>query len=334
MLQNPSGLQLIPVTNGTMNFTSYGVRLPGFPNTFMDIWNDTHRLKPSAIGPLKEPNRKQVLVFGDNMPSEGNLTLCEISTSYIDSVVNCTRPSDGGEIACEAQAIRHTKGLPVSGNLTAFDVAFTSQMLQDIPSILANLHPSHVAPTILESLLKNPPLAFNTSYTGREWYYVDLPLEVFSARLSMVISTALRASLNMPSLVGMKSMILENDPNWANTTGVWEKFTADKYVVKRLWFTLYMASTIVMTLCAVVNIVLRGVTRAPDFLGSISALTRDSPFVDTPAGGSVMDGTERAKLLKGKWVRIQDVKPDDDVGRIAFSDAKGAGRLRVDRMYE
>ncbi|OMP86674.1 hypothetical protein BK809_0003846 [Diplodia seriata] len=138
----------------------------------------------------------------------------------------------------------------------------------------------------------------------------------------------------MPTLVGMNSMDLDNKPGWANTTGNFTAFTADYYELQKPWFTLYMASTLVLTLCGLVNVVLRTMIRAPDFLGSISALTRDSPFVDAPPGGSTMDGTDRARLLKDKWVRIQDVKPDEEVGRIAFSDGKGPGGLRIGRRYE
>lgn len=333
ILDNPTGLRLSTFVEGFLdpgNGTS-----PGFPNIFLDIFNDTMRQKPSATDQFAEPNRKQVLVFGnDRRGKNGSITLCEITTSYVDSQIACTRPSNDGELSCAVEAVRHTKGLPVSGNLTAFDIGQASRILIQIPYILANLHPSSIAPGILESFLKDPPSAFDTKYDPDQWDYRNLPLDVFSARLSMLINTFLRASLDMPSLVGMNSTALVNEAYWMNTNANWTEFTPDIYDVKKPWFTLYIASTLVMTLCALANIVLRAMTRAPDFLGSVSALTRDTPFIDAPAGGSFMDGTERARLLKDKWVRIQDVKPDEDVGRIAFSDAKGPGRLRTDRQYE
>lgn len=73
---------------------------------------------------------------------------------------------------------------------------------------------------------------------------------------------------------------------------------------------------------------------APDFFGSISALTRDSIFFDAPTPASGMDGTERAKLLQNRGVMIQDVAPNDAVGRIAFSGNEGMLRLQKDRIYD
>lgn len=47
-----------------------------------------------------------------------------------------------------------------------------------------------------------------------------------------------------------------------------------------------------------------------------------------------MDGTERAKLLQNRGVMIQDVAPNDAVGRIAFSGNEGMLRLQKDRIYD
>ncbi|KAL1649605.1 hypothetical protein SLS58_001662 [Diplodia intermedia] len=251
------------------------------------------------------------------------MTLCEITTSS----------SDNGEASCGVKAVRHTSGLPVSGNLTALDEpTAAASMLQAIPFVLSSRHPRD--PGTLDKLLKDPLSIFKEKYDTNTWYYEDMSLNLFQARLGMLLNTFIRASYDMPSLVGMKSMTWDNETEWANTTGIWTEFTEDIYDIQIPWFTLYMASTIVLTLCGLVNVVLRTMIRAPDFLGSISALTRDTPFVDAPPGGSTMDGTDRARLLKDKWVRIQDVKPDEEVGRIAFSDAKGPGGLRIGRRYE
>lgn len=349
--KNPSGLCSTDIINGAIGPDPSIHNAPGLPNIFLDILNDTERSLCQWTSSYAEQNFKKILVFGTGRrTASGNITLCEITTSYVDSKIDCKRPSDGGDLSCAAKAVRHTKDRPLAGNMTAFHMGLTWEILNEIPFVFANSHTGTPESGMLERFLKDPPSAFisddrisSTWEDGKSpwddwrnlpWYYGNLPLDVFSTRLSMLINTFLRASLDMPSLVGMNSMALDNDTNWINTTATWEEFTADTYVIKKSWFTLYMASSLVMTLCALVNIVLRAMTQTPDFLGSVSALTRDTPFVDAPAGGSFMDGTERARLLKDKWVRIQDVKPDEDVGRIAFSDAKGPGRLRTDRQYE
>jgi hypothetical protein len=64
-----------------------------------------------------------------------------------------------------------------------------------------------------------------------------------------------------------------------------------------------------------------------------SALTGDSVFIQQPTSASTMDGSERARLLRDTWVMIQDVRPDEKVGRIALSDAEGAVSLLKDRQF-
>lgn len=93
-----------------------------------------------------------------------------------------------------------------------------------------------------------------------------------------------------------------------------------------------------MAICAIFTIVTSALTRAPDLFSGVSALTRDSVFITTlPSRGSSLSCSERARILKDVWVRIQDVKPGDEVGRIAFSDQRELGAeagLRWDRKYE
>lgn len=185
---------------------------------------------------------------------------------------------------------------------------------------------------ILETYLRDPPSAFSRSYPVVP--FSAIPTKIFEARLSMIINTFLRASLDMPSLAGGNGISVENDTTWGNTTATWTQFTGEVYNMQRRWFALYISSTLILTLCGLFNIVLRSMVRAPDFLSSVSALTRDSQFIDVPPGGSTMDGPERTRLLKDKWVLIQDVKRKEEVGRIAFSDAKSGGRLDWSRRYE
>jgi hypothetical protein len=116
-------------------------------------------------------------------------------------------------------------------------------------------------------------------------------------------------------------------------TGTWYEFTAAVYHVNTLWFAFYFISAIVMMICAITNVVLRSMIHVPDFLGSISALTRDSTFVDVSTPASWMDGTERTRLLRDKWIMIQDVRPEESVGKNTFSDDVANVGMRMDRKY-
>jgi hypothetical protein len=104
------------------------------------------------------------------------------------------------------------------------------------------------------------------------------------------------------------------------------------YKVNRTWFALYIVSAIFASICAIANVVLRW-NNIPDIISGVSALTRDSPFVSTPTPASTLDGSDRARFLKDRMVMIQDVCPDNEVGRIALADATTLGRLQKERLY-
>lgn len=64
-------------------------------------------------------------------------------------------------------------------------------------------------------------------------------------------------------------------------------------------------------------------------------MTRDSHYLSLAAGGSALDGTDRARLLKELQVQLKDVRAEDRTGRLAFVLMEGRlGPPVVDRTYE
>jgi hypothetical protein len=260
-----------------------------------------------------------------------NLTLCNVATQYVDSAVSCSRAVDDGDLACAVSRMRRTPGLEQPKNLTAFDMGWSAAILNYIPYTLPSLHWGTSG--ILENWLRDPPTAFLGVSNGVVSLYDDLPLNVFSDRLAMVLNTHIQASLNTTILVGSDgNAFAAVDKDWANTTGTWTEFTVPIYKVNRTWFALYIVSAIFASICAIANVVLRW-NNIPDIISGVSALTRDSPFVSTPTPASTLDGSDRARFLKDRMVMIQDVCPDNEVGRIALADATTLGRLQKERLY-
>ena len=301
----------------------------GLPNIFFDLTQDPAR---GPFGSLsKEPDTPLTLVFY----TRTNLTLCEISTHYVESAVQCSKESSTSDLSCAVTKMRYIPSIGDQGigKLTALEFGRSYMMLAHIPYTGASSHPFE--PSFLEKWLKNPPSMFQTSYSSENWWYEDIDRDVFSSRLSTVLNTFVRASLRSTINVGGDgpSSLRTNDPSWANITGTWIAPTAQVYHLRRSWFLLYFIPTIILTVCGLVNIVLRSWIRVPDFLGSVSALTRDSVFIGVPTPGSMLDGADRARLLKDKWVMVQDVEPEKEVGRIALSDRETLVGLRWERRY-
>jgi len=323
----------------TENLKGMGTDGLGIPNIYLDVVSDRDRftIMPTLSTPSKsitpggyeEPFKRLTMAF---YTRNYNLTLCEVGTEYVDARVQCSRATVQGDMACFVREMRRTPEMKDKGNLTALDINRTYTVLKHIPYTMASLHP--FGPSILEKWLQNPSRAFQRNYDMDTVRYENISLPVFSNRLAMVLNTYLKATLNMTVTVGSDGTSLDHmDRFWANATGTWTEFTDPIYYISKPWFALYFISAIVLLLCALGNAILRCLIHVPDIFGSISALTRDSLFVDVPTPASGMDGTERARLLQDEWVMIQDVRPDDAVGRIAFSDAASNVGVRMDRRY-
>jgi hypothetical protein len=314
----------------------------GYPNIQLKVLHNPNRIDTASIRFMRDVDDlvSRSASWDTSEPPEqltlvvynwANLTLCDVATQYVDVAVSCSRAVDDGDLACAVSRMRRTPGLEEPKNLTAFDKERNYRILEHIPYTLPSLH--SFSSGILESWLRDPPASFVDSKNMDVNLYDGLPLSVFSDRLAMVLNTHIQASLNTTILVGSDgNAFAAVDKDWANTTGTWTEFTVPIYKVNRTWFALYIVSAIFASICAIANVVLRW-NNIPDIISGVSALTRDSPFVSTPTPASTLDGSDRARFLKDRMVIIQDVCPDNEVGRIALADATTLGRLQKERLY-
>jgi hypothetical protein len=138
----------------------------------------------------------------------------------------------------------------------------------------------------------------------------------------MVLNAHLRATLKMSYIAGSDGAALKTDSeSWAQIKGTWTEFTVPVYDLNMAWFLLHLVSAIVLNVCTLANVILRTMIYISDFLGSVSALTRDSNYIHVTSPESTLDGTDRSKLLRYKRVMVQGVCPNKAIGRIPLSDA-------------
>lgn len=312
-----------------------------FDSMSLSIFTDTRRNSATTNTPASSSGTSTSYTFlfgyksGDGF--YGNkLTLCDIKTSYVDVRVRCSRGSATGELACASERMRHSPNLPVVSDESALDYGgdgFRLALARELPSLLPATHPQTL--TTLERYLQDPPTAFDNYF---DLTYSELDVNVFQSRLALLFNTFWRMSLNQSIIIGNDGVNANRSglSAWGQTEGTWSQPTQKYYRVESVWISFYFTATTIMMLSALCSIILKRHTRASDFIGSISALTRDTPFIDIPSAGSFLDGTDRIELLKDKWVKIQDVKPDSDVGRIALSDTQNffSSELKPGRRYE
>jgi hypothetical protein len=89
-----------------------------------------------------------------------------------------------------------------------------------------------------------------------------------------------------------------------------------------------------MFAAAVFSLVVHYRCHAPQILGFVSSLTRDSTYFEGVRGNSSEDGAKTAKRLRSLRGRVEDVHAGADVGKIAFAPAQDGLRVRKGRWYE
>jgi len=216
-----------------------------------------------------------------------------------------------------------------------------------MPLINTATHPAEF--NAFQMYLVDPTAGFsNNAAYGDE--FCDVPKEAFEARLGLLINTYWMASLNPTTVLQRDGVNGPQDVNWAsnivgdsakylhaNSTGTTFSYTEPTYQISMPWLIVYFLAAAVLTAAAACNLCLRLTVRIPDFLDSVFALARDTPFISLPgATSSAMSSTEQGKLLGSKWVRVQDVQPLQPRGRIAVSDDKtlASQTLNHERLYE
>lgn len=109
--------------------------------------------------------------------------------------------------------------------------------------------------------------------------------------------------------------------------------TTQIFVCNFAWFTLLVVASGVILLTGMVAVVLKRKTLGPEMFGFVSSLTYENPWVKIPSGGTMLDGMERARLLKDVEVCIGDVRGNEDVGHIAVAAGVPLRKLERGRLY-
>ncbi|PTD06090.1 hypothetical protein FCULG_00012351 [Fusarium culmorum] len=333
------------------------------PNFQLDLIKDIY-LNETRNGPNStaldmsrdRPLKQKLAFFAASVNDSSDrfswgMTTCSPSTSYVDAEVRCSRSTDFGFLSCSVEKLRHTKGKPNRANTTVFSFAYNLPVLAWTARLLPD--PEGAQNDVLNLFLRDPTLArpIGEFYKFTEFAppppLDKVPLSVFEARLGTILNTVVRSSFEQSIIVGAdgispSSKVMTDRfinttimplTDWGNSTGTWSEFTGQVYKVDWLWMSLYGASAFAMIIFTIGHVALQCKIRSPDILGSVSMLTRDSPYFAVPAGGSALGGIERVRLLKNEHVKIGDVQPQLGIGRIAFSNQAGTSVLDSRRRY-
>ncbi|KAL1656652.1 hypothetical protein SLS61_000448 [Didymella pomorum] len=105
------------------------------------------------------------------------------------------------------------------------------------------------------------------------------------------------------------------------------------FVCNFAWFALLLVASSVILITGFAAVVLKRKTLGPEMFGFVTSMTYENPWLHLPKGGTMLDGMERARLLKDIEVRIGDVRGEDEVGHIALAAGVPLRELERGRLY-
>jgi hypothetical protein len=109
--------------------------------------------------------------------------------------------------------------------------------------------------------------------------------------------------------------------------------TAETYKCNFAWLAALFAAAGIILATGAASLMLKHKTLGPEMFGFVASMTYENPHVKIPAGGTMLDAMERARLLKDIEVRVGDVNTKDEVGHIAFTAGVPLRRLERSRTY-
>ena len=195
------------------------------------------------------------------------------------------------------------------------------------------------------SMLGQSTSYFTADPVGHNWS--TIPDEQVSQRLTEVFNTYWESSRWMATTIRTDPFALSSINETTNepflnlrlnqTTATVSRQVA-LYKASLPWVLTLLLCSGVLFILGLVNVIVSLKTSVPDIFGAVSSLTRNNPYVDLPEGGSTLDGTDRARLIKDLRVQLGDVQESEGVGLIALKsiakeETERSTKLEKDRVY-
>ncbi|RFU25800.1 hypothetical protein B7463_g10535, partial [Scytalidium lignicola] len=254
---------------------------------------------------------------------------CDLRTTYVDVNMLC----DGN--TCSPTSVRRTPQPPRDGNWTVFDFMGGTISVSGFVILLANLFPKAAesfgySPTV--SYLANPYNAVTVENTTSV-ALIEKPL--FEMRLAQLLNAELLLGIDPAQLTGsfdpLATKFTYTTKNITATTAVAE----DIIRCNRAWLGVLIIASSTLFLLAFVAAVLRFITLVPDILGTLS-LGMLANKCQQLEGNSSWSGVQRAVTLKNVKMRLGDINPGQEVGRIALAaplENVAVTRVQKGRLY-
>ena len=272
------------------------------------------------------------MVTGETSPLSGiEVYNCSYTTPKIEGNVTCIGQD------CAITQVRRWEGAPSSPLQPPFNWVEFVILLCFIPGSLGYPHSGAASPVDQYMLGSDAP--FSVGYSPYAPNFSKISGADFGKRLTTLINTVWQASIAPYSIALGSSAVFNAEtgtpayvPGASTTATNVQRFEKAQYAANRSHAIILIVITVVLQICAIVGLVLKEMTRAPDILGYISTMTRDNVHTAVPGGGNALDGLERSRYLADMRVQLADVRPGDDVGHIVLRSVHNGNESRIGRL--
>lgn len=319
-------------------------------------------LPPSYITKAFEPG---TLLFQEYEGMDNITSIsCMPAQQYVESSIACVKTSDSQ--TCRVVAQRPSLLPHMSSAVTPLSFPTVAKGLS---KLLPDSTPQFTAVNLIQNFIYDPStgpsiIASETSLGANDGQtpLMSISPEEFSLRFGQLLNAYLYGSMwnATPYIVGASfdgisesfsggnnasNIVAESSADLAamiqNQTAAFKvpaKLVTNKevYFVFYPWLVIFLISTMVMQLAAIIGIIFSRKTIVPDYLGYVSSLAKESPYIRMPDVGVNMDGMDKARLVKDVKVRLGDVAEEGTrgpVGRLAFARMEETSMVKKGKLY-
>lgn len=300
-------------------------------------------------------------------PGNATTVFCNPYQRYVESKVFCMKTESTQQCQVTAQRSSVLPHMPSELTYLSFPLVALG-----LSSLLKNITPIHDATNELQNYLVYDPADpvtvidnDNSLLLGggpQPTLLYDVDLKDIGTRLGQIMNAFIYGStwnasvyLIGESFEGMQgNLVGGKDPSFvpasrAELAAMIQNQTAAFTVPAVLtthaqvyycyfpWLGVFLFSTLVMLVGAITGVVFSRKTIVPDYLGFVSSLAKESPWIRMPDVGVNMDGMDKARLVKEVKVRLGDVSyaqgGHSNIGRLAFARLEETTKVKKDKLY-
>ncbi|CAG8979652.1 hypothetical protein HYALB_00011536 [Hymenoscyphus albidus] len=292
--------------------------------------------------------------------------ICTPLQQYIESTVSCIKSTTQENCRVTAQRPSILPHMPSSITPLSFP-----EVAMGLTELLPNSTPNFNAVNMIENFIYNPSngaasnvISGETSFGQNEGQTPLLAItpDEFASRFGQLMNAYLYGSMwnSTPYLLGapfediqarligtknasfipatpseISAMIL----NQTVAFTVPAKITTetDIFFVFYSWLTVFLLANLIMMGASIASVYYARRTILPEYLGFVSSLAKESPYIGMPDVGINMDGMGKAKLLKDVKVRLGDVSIREGngggIGRLAFARLEDTVTAEKGKLY-